>query len=137
MSTPKLFGSVIVSRNKVKSLMDIANELEEKDAITKSASVESVNKKVTASEESIEAEVKVEETAEVKVEETAEVQVEETAEVQVTLDDEVVESEVKQANTNVKFVKVAKLTDKDRAYLKKYYEAYYPADYVDALLATY
>ena len=35
------------------------------------------------------------------------------------------------------FTKVAKLTDKDKQFLSSYYKQYYPADYVDALLASY
>ena len=50
-----------------------------------------------------------------------------------------VKSSKKQARRLPRVVlrKVAKLTDKDKGYLKKYFERYYSSDYVDALLSQY
>lgn len=41
------------------------------------------------------------------------------------------------SNTKRIFQKVAKLSDKDNSFLKEYFTRYYPADYVEALLANY
>lgn len=41
------------------------------------------------------------------------------------------------SNTKRIFQKVAKLSDKDNNFLKEYFTRYYPADYVEALLANY
>jgi hypothetical protein len=136
MSTPKLFGSVIVSRTKAKTLMQIAEEMEaseraSKESMTKSASKQD-KKEVTASTK----EIKVEKP---KVQETKVKASTKEKTLKVSSSDEVKNEKVqeKEAGNKFNFTKIAKLTDKDRSYLKKYYEEYYPADYVDALLADY
>jgi len=147
MSTPKMFGSIIVSKSKVKSLMEIAQELEAKDLaeqnMTKSASV-APKKEVVASakvvtEKAVETKAKATVPAKtpIKAEATTKKIAKETIKIEASNEvlDEV--APVKEASKSPRFTKIAKLTDKDKSYLKKYYEAYYPADYVDALLADF
>jgi len=50
-------------------------------------------------------------------------------------EDDKKEKEVKDANTQPKFVRLANLDDKSKGWLSDYWKKLYPADYVDAMLA--
>lgn len=140
MSKPKMISNVIISRNKVKTLMDIARELREQDEAELLKTANASNKKevvATVEEAPVVKEETVKETVKVApVEEVVEANTEEEA-VEANTEETVEEEAVEASAKPVKFQKIAKLTDKDRSYLQKYYGKYYPADYVDALLSTY
>ena len=124
----EIITNMICSQSQTKSLLEIAEEMDRKQQ-EKTASASSKKTKVASKvvkEPKAKVASKVIEEPKAKVEETV---VEEPK--------AKVEEAVTASANKPSFVKIAKLTDKDRDYLNKYFRKYYPADYVDALLATY
>jgi len=125
----KFITNTICSSKQVKSLLEIADEMDKAEQVK----LASANKQSTVKTATAKAPVAVQKTA--KVKET--VKVKETKVATKVEKSEPAKTEVTAKAEKPTFVKIAKLDDKDRGYLNKYFRKYYPADYVDALLASY
>jgi uncharacterized membrane-anchored protein len=127
----KFITNTICSKAQTKSLLEIADEMDRKEQAVKTASAEAKTVK-TASAKPAKATKKA--TAKATKKATAKVAKKATAKVAKPVEAPVAK---KAESKKLTLTRVAKLTDKDRGYLNKYFRKFYPADYVDALLESY
>lgn len=143
----KFITSRIISPNQVKSLMEIIAEKKEAQKTVKTAAVKPETKKnVTAKAPEVKEEKQVEKKqVEAKTKTEQKIKVETKQEVGAGAKEYSIK-EVKAAKSayTQKFGRVwkkltskAALSTEDRSFLSEYFRKYYPADYVEALIAQY
>jgi hypothetical protein len=137
LGKPKTFDDILSEKRQKQA------EAEQKAIKTASAKNQKVQKKAEFEEELLEEEPMNESVEEIDIEETPEATSVEEAEIPVEdiSDEESEDILAQEADTDInafassgKFVKIAKLNDKTKNWLREYWKNLYPAEYVDMML---
>jgi hypothetical protein len=138
----KFITSRIISPKKVRTLMEIANEQDEleKEAqtVTKTASTKKVTKTASAKKtKKVTKKASAEEQTAKQTETTKEVEAPKSAEAPKAVKASAEKPTNKMGVVWKQLKSEASLSTEDRSFLLEYFKKYYPADYVEALIAQY